>query len=81
MGPLEFRLGSSPAIETVRITWPNGLIQNELGQVPNRIANLNEALGERFRHVIGSAAARDKKTADAIMDDRLLKAAAPPCTT
>ena len=41
--PLVFRLGTAPAIETVRITWPNGLIQNELNPKLNRIAAIKEA--------------------------------------
>ena len=35
--PLIFGLGARTAIDTVRITWPNGLIQNETGQVPGEI--------------------------------------------
>jgi hypothetical protein len=30
--PLVFALPGSPAAETIRITWPNGLIQNEINQ-------------------------------------------------
>ena len=41
--PLVFRLGPASMIETVRITWPNGLIQNELDQRPNRIVSIKEA--------------------------------------
>jgi tetratricopeptide (TPR) repeat protein len=41
--PLVFRLGSASVIDTVRITWPNGLIQNELNQTPNHIAAIKEA--------------------------------------
>ncbi|HLK63230.1 MAG TPA: tetratricopeptide repeat protein [Bryobacteraceae bacterium] len=41
--PLVFRLGSRTQLDTVRITWPNGLIQNET-QVPvNRVNVLKEA--------------------------------------
>ncbi len=35
--PLIFGLGSRNAIDVVRITWPNGLIQNETGQIPGAI--------------------------------------------
>lgn len=35
--PLIFGLGTRAAIDTVRITWPNGLIQNETGQIPGEI--------------------------------------------
>jgi tetratricopeptide (TPR) repeat protein len=34
--PLLFDLGGRLAAETVRITWPNGLIQNDIKQVANR---------------------------------------------
>ena len=30
--PLVFRLGNATSVDTVRITWPNGLIQNEMKQ-------------------------------------------------
>jgi len=36
--PLHFGLGGRAAIDTVRITWPNGLIQNETKQVPGALA-------------------------------------------
>ncbi|HJZ96779.1 MAG TPA: FG-GAP-like repeat-containing protein, partial [Candidatus Solibacter sp.] len=41
--PLVFRLGTHTRVDTVRITWPNGLIQNELNQPINRIASIREA--------------------------------------
>jgi tetratricopeptide (TPR) repeat protein len=41
--PLVFRLGTAAQVETVRITWPNGLIQNELNQPINRILTIKEA--------------------------------------
>ena len=41
--PLVFRLGAQKKIETVRITWPNGLIQNELNQPVNKIDAIKEA--------------------------------------
>ena len=34
--PLVFRLGTHKAIETVRITWPNRLIQNEMKLAINK---------------------------------------------
>ncbi|HME05681.1 MAG TPA: FG-GAP-like repeat-containing protein, partial [Bryobacteraceae bacterium] len=41
--PLVFRLGGQQTAETVRITWPNGLIQNELNQPINKILAIKEA--------------------------------------
>jgi tetratricopeptide (TPR) repeat protein len=41
--PLVFRLGAQKEVETVRITWPNGLIQNELNQPVNKLAAVKEA--------------------------------------
>jgi hypothetical protein len=41
--PLVFRLGSQKEVETVRITWANGLIQNELNQPVNKVAVIKEA--------------------------------------
>ncbi len=41
--PLAFGLGGSTVIDAVRITWPNGMIQNETRQAVNRIALYNEA--------------------------------------
>jgi tetratricopeptide (TPR) repeat protein len=41
--PLVFRLGAATTVETVRITWPNGLIQNELNQPVNHIVTVKEA--------------------------------------
>ncbi len=35
--PLHFGLGSRERIDTVRITWSNGLIQNEAEQEPNQL--------------------------------------------
>jgi len=40
--PLVFRLGTRANIETVRIFWPNGLIQNEINQPANRILAIKE---------------------------------------
>lgn len=36
--PLVFGLGARTGIDTVRVTWPNGLIQNETGQAPGVLA-------------------------------------------
>ena len=36
--PLVFGLGERDAIDTVRITWPNGLVQNEARQEPGELA-------------------------------------------
>jgi enediyne biosynthesis protein E4 len=36
--PLHFGLGSRAEVDTVRITWPNGLIQNETGKAAGALA-------------------------------------------
>jgi tetratricopeptide (TPR) repeat protein len=41
--PLVFGLGTQEQADTVRITWPNGLIQNEAKQAPNRMVSVIEA--------------------------------------
>lgn len=41
--PLLFDLGGRAAADTVRITWPNGLIQNETKQVANHSYSYKEA--------------------------------------
>jgi FG-GAP-like repeat/ASPIC and UnbV/Tetratricopeptide repeat len=41
--PLHFGLGAHPAADTVRITWPNGLIQNETGQAAGTRPTFKEA--------------------------------------
>jgi Tfp pilus assembly protein PilF len=41
--PLVFRLGGHLSVDTVRITWPNGLIQNEMKQPVNRVVVVKEA--------------------------------------
>lgn len=41
--PLLFDVGSYPAVDVVRITWPNGLIQNEVKQPTNRAYSYKEA--------------------------------------
>lgn len=41
--PLVFGLRSATAIDTVRITWPNGLIQNELNQPVGKAVAIKEA--------------------------------------
>ncbi len=41
--PLVFRLGDRAEVDTVRITWPNGLIQNETRQPVNRLVTIKEA--------------------------------------
>jgi tetratricopeptide (TPR) repeat protein len=41
--PLTFDLGDQTAAEVVRITWPNGLIQNEVRQTANRTHVVEEA--------------------------------------
>jgi len=41
--PLLFGLGSYGTADAVRITWPNGLVQNEINQPVERSANYKEA--------------------------------------
>ncbi|HWP85291.1 MAG TPA: CRTAC1 family protein, partial [Terriglobia bacterium] len=41
--PLIFGLGSRTRIDTIRITWPNGLIQNEVNQPVNQHLSFKEA--------------------------------------
>ncbi len=41
--PLTFDLRNYPDADTVRITWPNGLIQNEIRQAANKAYNYKEA--------------------------------------
>jgi len=41
--PLHFGLGTHEIVDTVRITWPNGLIQNETRQAVSRTAFFTEA--------------------------------------
>jgi len=41
--PLLFHLGSRTEIDTIRITWANGLVQNEVRQPVNKLLNIKEA--------------------------------------
>jgi lipoprotein NlpI len=41
--PLVFGLGDHATVETVRITWPNGLIQNEVRQPAGQVHRYKEA--------------------------------------
>ncbi len=41
--PLVFRLGDQKQVDTVRITWANGLIQNEMNRPVNTVAAITEA--------------------------------------
>ncbi len=41
--PLLFGLDTRQLIDTVRITWPNGLIQNEMKQTPDKNLDFKEA--------------------------------------
>ena len=41
--PVLFQVSSYPAVDTVRITWPNGLIQNEVNQRTNQAYLYKEA--------------------------------------
>jgi tetratricopeptide (TPR) repeat protein len=41
--PLSFDAGTYPMVEVVRITWPNGLIQNEINQPTNHSYTYKEA--------------------------------------
>jgi tetratricopeptide (TPR) repeat protein len=40
--PLLFPVGANPTVDVVRITWPNGLIQNETNQLTNKTYNYEE---------------------------------------
>jgi tetratricopeptide (TPR) repeat protein len=41
--PLSFDLGANTVVDAVRITWPNGLIQNETNQAANKSYRYEEA--------------------------------------
>jgi tetratricopeptide (TPR) repeat protein len=41
--PAVFRLGNRTKVDTVRITWPNGLVQNETNLVVNKVYSIKEA--------------------------------------
>ncbi|HVP00353.1 MAG TPA: FG-GAP-like repeat-containing protein [Bryobacteraceae bacterium] len=41
--PLLFPVGANPTVDVLRITWPNGLIQNETNQATNKTHNYEEA--------------------------------------
>ncbi len=41
--PVTFDIGDYPTVDTVRITWPNGLIQNETQQAANKTYKYEEA--------------------------------------
>ncbi len=41
--PLLFPVGAEQKVDVVRITWPNGLIQNETNQLTNKTYNFEEA--------------------------------------
>jgi tetratricopeptide (TPR) repeat protein len=41
--PAVFRLGDRPKVDTVRITWPNGLVQNETNLAVNKVYSIKEA--------------------------------------
>jgi len=41
--PVVARLSSRSTVDTVRITWPNGLVQNETNLKPNHIEEIKEA--------------------------------------
>ena len=41
--PLLFGMGASQTVDTVRITWPNGTIQNETRQALNQAPVYEEA--------------------------------------
>ena len=41
--PLVFHVGDYKSIDTVRITWANGLVQNETNQPVNRLITIKEA--------------------------------------
>jgi hypothetical protein len=41
--PAVFRLGNLTKVDTVRITWPNGLVQNETNLAVNKVYSIKEA--------------------------------------
>ncbi len=41
--PLVFRLGTRTQVDTVRVTWPNGLIQNEMTEPINKVVTIEES--------------------------------------
>jgi tetratricopeptide (TPR) repeat protein len=41
--PTVFRLGNLIKVDTVRITWPNGLVQNETNLAVNKVYSIKEA--------------------------------------
>lgn len=41
--PLHFGLGREHSLDTIRITWPNGMIQNELNRQPGTLVAMKEA--------------------------------------
>src|SRR5205807_1832309 len=41
--PLAFDLGQATSADVVRITWPNGLIQNQIDTPAGRVARIREA--------------------------------------
>jgi tetratricopeptide (TPR) repeat protein len=41
--PLVYRVGDRTKVDTVRITWPNGMMQNETNQPVNKIDDIKEA--------------------------------------
>ena len=41
--PLHFGLGPAESFDTIRVTWPNGLIQNELSEEPVAEVTIKEA--------------------------------------
>jgi tetratricopeptide (TPR) repeat protein len=41
--PVVARLGARTTVDTVRITWPNGLIQNEMHPAINKVSTFKEA--------------------------------------
>jgi hypothetical protein len=41
--PVVFRLSDRAKVDTVRITWPNGLVQNETNQPVNKVDAIKEA--------------------------------------
>ncbi len=41
--PIAFAMDSRSEADTIRITWPNGLIQNETGRAAGKLLNIQEA--------------------------------------
>ena len=66
--PLAFDVGSHTIVDTVRITWPNGLIQNEVRQKSDAQvkSGLTSPLSVRDKRVIHLFSNKEKLLMDLI---------------